>query len=241
MLLLIDAGNTRCKWALLENGRWLQQGAASHDEWAALRATLQALPRPAQMRVANVAGETVAQRLRELGAALGCAVGFVATQAVQCGVRNLYSQPAQLGVDRWLALLAAWQREQRACLVVNCGTATTVDALSDEGEFLGGLILPGLDLMRQSLVQGTAQLGSQAGELQDFPRNTADAIHSGAMRATIGAIQLQHARLPARGPVRCLLSGGAAGEIEAHLGLPCERVENLVLLGLHLTGQETEA
>ncbi|HEU0187432.1 MAG TPA: type III pantothenate kinase [Gallionellaceae bacterium] len=241
MILLIDAGNSRCKWALLESGRWLQQGAASHDEWEALRATLQALPRPARMLVANVAGEAVAQRLRELAAAWACPVRFAATRAAQCGVRNLYAQPAQLGVDRWLALLAAWQRERRACLVVNCGTATTVDALSDDGEFLGGLILPGLALMRQSLAQGTAQLGLQAGELQDFPRNTADAIHSGAMRATIGAIQQQHARLLARGPVRCLLSGGAAGEIEAHLGLPCERVDNLVLHGLHLTEQETEA
>lgn len=241
MILLIDAGNTRCKWVLLENGVWLRQGAARHDEWNSLLATLQSLPRPARMRVSNVAGETVAQRLRELGAAWACPVEFVTAQASQCGVRNLYAQPAQLGVDRWLALLAAWRREQRACLVVGCGTATTVDALSDEGEFLGGLILPGLELMKQSLAQGTAQLGLQAGELQDFPRNTADAIHSGAMRATIGAIQQQHARLRARGPVRCVLSGGAAGQIEAHLGLPCERVDDLVLHGLHLTGQETEA
>ncbi|HEY6095895.1 MAG TPA: type III pantothenate kinase [Gallionellaceae bacterium] len=241
MILLIDAGNTRCKWALLEKGQWLRQGAASHEAWPALRAELLAGPRPAQMRVANVAGEAVAQRLRELANAWGCAVEFVATQAAQCGVRNLYAQPSQLGVDRWLAVLAAWQREQRACLVVNCGTATTVDALSDDGEFLGGLILPGLELMRQSLAQGTAQLGLQAGELQDFPRNTADAIRSGAMRATIGAIQQQHARLRGRAPVRCVLSGGAAEQIEPHLGLPCERVDNLVLRGLHLTVQETEA
>jgi type III pantothenate kinase len=240
-MLLIDAGNSRCKWARVEGGQWLQQGAASYADWPALRTTLLALPRPARMLVANVAGEAVAARLRELAAELGCTLQFARSQHEQCGVRNLYQQPEQLGVDRWLALLAAWQHEGRACLVVTCGTATTVDALSDAGEFLGGLILPGLALMRQSLAQGTAQLGLQEGIPQDFPRNTADAIHSGAMRATIGAILQQHARLAGRQPVRCLLSGGDAGAIAPLLGVPCEQVDNLVLLGLHLTEQEKEA
>lgn len=240
-MLLLDAGNSRCKWALVENGVWLQQGVANNADWLGLRATLVALPQPQLVRISNVAGDEMAQRLRELCAGWNCTVQFVQAQAEQCGVRNLYRQPAQLGSDRWLALVAAWHRVRGACLVVNFGTATTVDALSGSGEFLGGLIMPGVALMRASLVANTAQLGLSTGELHEFPRNTADAIFSGAMRATIGAIQHQHALLAARQETRCVISGGASAGIQPYLGLPCERVDNLVLHGLHITGQETEA
>lgn len=237
-MLLIDAGNSRCKWALLENGAWLQQGVADNADWAGLRNTLAALPAPRLVRISNVAGAAMAQRLHELCAGWHCTVQFAQAQSEQCGVRNLYRQPAQLGSDRWLALVAAWHRTHSACLVVNFGTATTVDALSGEGEFLGGLILPGIELMRASLAGKTAQLGQAAGELRDFPCNTADAIYSGVMRATIGAVQHQYALLSARQEARCVISGGAAAALQAQLGLPCERVDNLVLHGLQITGQE---
>jgi type III pantothenate kinase len=158
--------------------------------------------------------------------------------AGQCGVRNGYQQPEQLGSDRWAALIAAWQYVQGACLVVNCGTATTVDALSAKGEFLGGLILPGVSLMQRSLATNTAQLIEESGSLQDFPRNTADAIHSGMLRATVGAIRHQFDLLRAReGTVRCLIDGGSAGVVRAHLGLPSEQLDNLVLRGLQIIGE----
>ena len=118
------------------------------------------------------------------------------------------------------------------------------DALSGSGEFLGGLILPGMESMRQSLMQDTAQLrgkvqaGMHAGELCAFPRNTADAIYSGALRATIGAIQQQYGLLAAQQEIRCIVSGGAAAVLLPHLGSGCERVDNLVLHGLQITGQE---
>jgi type III pantothenate kinase len=122
--------------------------------------------------------------------------------------------------------------------VVNCGTATTVDALSATGEFVGGLILPGMELMRRSLLHNTAQLGLAQGELRDFPRNTADAIASGVMRASIGAIQHQYALLAAHNGARCVVSGGAASALLPHLGLAAEQVDNLVLQGMQIIGQE---
>lgn len=240
-MLLLDVGNSRCKWALLENGVWARVGAADNVDWPALRATLTALPPPKVLRVSNVAGEGMAQHLRELGALWSCPVQFATAQAQQCGVRNSYEQTAQLGSDRWLALVAAWHKVGNACLVVSCGTATTVDALSAQGEFLGGLILPGMDMMRRSLTSNTAQLGMDAGALREFPRNTADAIYSGVMRATIGAIQQQYKLLARQQQVSCLISGGAAAAIYPHLGIPCEQVDNLVLHGLYITAQETEA
>jgi type III pantothenate kinase len=126
---------------------------------------------------------------------------------------------------------------QRACLVVNCGTATTIDALSDKGEFLGGLILPGVTLMQQSLLQRTANLGETKGLPQNFPRNTADAIQSGVLRATLGAVDHQYDLLKSEAAVVCILSGGAADQIRPYLKMPVQQVEHLVLEGLQVIGE----
>lgn len=240
-MLLLDVGNSRCKWALVQDGAWVRQGAAGNTEWVALHQALSALPPPGRILISNVAGEAMVQRLRTVCGEWGRLLEFVTASAAQCGVRNGYQQPERLGSDRWAALIAAWRHVRGACLVVNCGTATTVDALSPQGEFLGGLILPGVSLMQHSLAANTAQLAAEEGTLQDFPRNTADAIHSGMMRATVGAIRHQFGLLQERaGTVRCLIGGGAAGVIQAHLDLPSEQVDNLVLRGLQIIG-ETKA
>lgn len=239
-VLLIDTGNTRIKWALAEGGVWAQQGAAGNTEWIAVQHAFAGLPPPRKILVSNVAGDAAEQCIRTACAAWRCPVEFITARAEQCGVRNSYEQPAQLGSDRWAALIAAWHQEHAACLVVNCGTATTVDALSAHGEFMGGLILPGMDMMRRSLAEGTAQLAAAKGSWRKFPRNTADAMLSGAIQATVGAIRQQYGLLGAPG-ARCLLGGGAKDGVQAHLGLPLVCVDDLVLLGLRIVAQETEA
>jgi type III pantothenate kinase len=240
-VLLLDMGNSRCKWAQVKNGTWAHQGVVGNTEWLALQHALAALTPPTRILVSNVAGEAMAQRLRAVCAGWEVPLEFVTARTEQCGVRNGYELPERLGSDRWAALIAAWNQMQGACLVVNCGTATTVDALSDQGEFPGGLILPGAGLMQRSLATNTAQLLAEQGVLRDFPRNTADAIHSGMLRATLGAIRYQFDLLVSRyGTVRCLLSGGAAGVIQPHLDVPSERMDNLVLMGLQIIG-ETKA
>ncbi len=235
--LLIDAGNSRTKWALLERGRWVQQGVSDHP---GLRAALDKLPAPTRVVASNVAGAAVAESLTEVCARWQIVPEFIRAEAQQCGVSNGYESPEKLGSDRWAALIAAWHIERRACLVVNCGTATTVDALSADGEFLGGLILPGITLMQRSLLTGTAQLRDIDGAVSDFPRTTADAIVSGAIIATVGAILHQYALL-AMPDAPCLLSGGAADSIALHLEeLPLAQLENLVLHGLQLIAEESE-
>lgn len=239
-MLLFDAGNSRCKWAWIENGKWLRQGVLDNGDdtaWRVLRESFSGLETPQSVLVSNVAGAALEQRLRELCSIWPCNVQFILAQVAQCGVRNTYQQAAQLGSDRWTALIAAWQRVHGACLVVNCGTATTVDALSDTGEFLGGLILPGMELMLSGLLHHTAQLGPARGDVCDFPRNTADAIASGVMRATTGAIQQQYALLKEYKAAYCIVSGGAAGSLLPHLGLAAELVENLVLEGMQIVAQ----
>jgi type III pantothenate kinase len=234
-MLLIDAGNSRIKWAVAEAAAWLRQGALELADAAWLRQQFAALPVPDRILVSNVAGDAAAQQIRAACAGWDRPVEFIAAHAEQCGVRNAYEQPAQLGSDRWAALIAAWQLTHAACLVVHCGTATTVDALSDGGEFCGGLILPGVALMRQSLAAATRGLAAADGEWREFPRNTADAMASGAIQATCGAIRRQYELLGVPG-APCLLGGGAADSIGPHLDLPLERMDNLVLRGLQIIG-----
>lgn len=233
-MLLIDAGNSRIKWAFARDSAWPQRGVVELADTDSLARQFAALPAPARILVSNVAGDAVAQQIRAACAAWQRPLEFVAAQAEQCGVRNCYAQPAQLGSDRWAALIAAWHQMHAACLVVHCGTATTVDALSADGEFRGGLILPGIELMQQSLAAAASELDTMSGEWRAFPCNTADAMASGAIQATCGAIRAQYELLGRSG--RCLLAGGAADSIASYLGLPHERVDNLVLHGLQIIG-----
>lgn len=237
-MLLLDAGNTRLKWALTGNSAWLAHGNMPIAQVSELHEALASLPTPERVLVSNVAGEHTARTIEAACASWDCAVEFVTAESALCGVKNGYMRPSQLGSDRWAALLAAWDRLHSACLVVNCGTATTIDALSEEGVFLGGLILPGLTMMEQNLAAGTAGLAAAPGRMQHFPLNTADAIHSGAIQATVGAIRLQHAQLN-QNDAPCVLDGGAADLIHAELGLYVIREDDLVLKGLHLIGLNT--
>ena len=246
MKLLIDAGNTRIKWALVND--MTQRARADKDEW--LRSGVlpvgqaDALPQQfagvgdiQQIWASNVAGEMIAQRIRNIKAGH---VNFIAAREKQCGVRNSYSNPGQLGSDRWAALIAAWHLVRGKCLVVNCGTAITLDTLSGQGEFLGGLILPGVELMQRSLVAATDQLRSEQGKYAAFPLNTADALFSGAIQACCGAIERQYRLLDdASAPV--VLSGGTAGVLQKDINLPLNVVDNLVLQGLLLISQEAGA
>jgi type III pantothenate kinase len=110
----------------------------------------------------------------------------------------------------------------------------TVDALSAAGVFLGGVIVPGIRLMRQALQQGTARVEDTGGDWQAFPRTTADAVYSGIVAALCGAIAQQHARLAEAAGMapRCLVTGGDAEQVLSHLKVPAEHVPALVLEGI---------
>lgn len=257
MRLFIDAGNTRIKWAIAATaaaaapnaasnaapGQWLDSGAVAHAQLEELApAWRAAVPETTidQVWLSNVAGETVAARLQQL---LACALPHLLPDAT-CwfaspgqlgGLRNGYRNPAQLGSDRFAAALGARALAPGVPLIVaNCGTATTIDAVSAEGVFLGGMILPGLAMMRQALARGTAclpQVGQASSVRPGFADNTDDAIRSGCLSAQAGAIERAHA---AHGAVQCMLSGGAAPAIAPALGVPYRLVDNLVLIGLQV-------
>ncbi|TFW24857.1 type III pantothenate kinase [Duganella callida] len=247
MILLIDAGNTRVKWALAEVegqlGAWRASGAVTHADlpqlemmWGEATAD-QGVDR---ILIANVAGnalrvhlEYVLQRtfpalLPHLG------IEWFASVPRLAGITNGYRNPAQLGCDRFAAAIGGHTLAPGLpIIVVNCGTATTIDAVTADGRFLGGMILPGLGLMASSLARNTAQLPqiAQDGKLPDgFADNTDDAILSGILAAQSGAIE--HA-CAAHQAAECIISGGAAPYIAPMLKVPYRIVENIVLTGLH--------
>jgi len=236
VLLAFDAGNTRIKWGVHDGHAWSALGAldtaGSAGLYEAVRAVL-----PVDAAIAcNVAGEAVRADLERACSRAGIPLTLIASQPAQLGVVNGYREASQLGADRWAALVAAHRAGGGHKLVVNAGTALTIDALTADGRFLGGLIVPGPSLMRASLNRGTAGLRLTEGAFAEFPRSTPDAITSGALQACFGAIDRVAAAMASNGsaPERVVLSGGAAREIAAGLRLGYDLRENLVLDGLAL-------
>lgn len=244
MLLLIDAGNTRVKWALARDdaapGHWDDAGMVEHAQLQDLAAIFIAAA-PARAVVSNVAGPALHALLERLlrQAGIGAStIEWFASVPQRAGVRNGYRNPGQLGCDRFASAIGARALyPERALLVATCGTATTIDAVQD-GVFIGGMILPGLGLMAQSLARNTAQLPQIAQGLDvadPFADHTDAAIASGCLGAQAGAIERAAAALARRaGPVQCLLSGGAAALIAPQLALEHVKIDNLVLIGLHV-------
>lgn len=238
MILLIDIGNTRIKWGLFENGQWLSEGALLHRDARELGTVVQAHAGISTALGVNVAGTAIADAIDHMLDKQGLRLHWLHTSERCCGVINLYDTPQQLGVDRWTALIGARSIHDGNCLVVTAGTATTIDRLDSAGRFLGGAILPGIDLMRRSLSGNTAQLPFAEGRYTTTPRNTADAIVSGCLSAQIGAVHLLFRSIADRPDALCLLSGGGAPMLEGSLDIPLRRVDNLVLRGLALIASE---
>lgn len=229
--LLLDAGNTRLKWAVVEDGHWHASGHGDYADWSALAAQLKG---GTDCFIASVTSAVHERQIAAMLEAAGVSSTWLSAEPDFGEVKNAYLNPGQLGVDRWMALIAARQRTREAALVVSVGTAMTVDALSASGTFLGGVIVPGVRLMRHALQQGTARIDDAPGEWLAFPRTTADAVRSGIVAALCGTIAQQHARLAeTEGTTpRCLLTGGDAEAVLSHLKVPAEHVPVLVLEGI---------
>jgi type III pantothenate kinase len=229
MKLLLDMGNSRLKWGLADGGRWLAQGAFDHAEPWDFDSVL-----PAQLDGAagvSVAGDAAMDRLAAALAPWSLQVEWLRPTRQACGVTCLYDT-TQLGADRWAALLGAWHVHGAAALVVTAGTATTVDVLRADGSFPGGLILPGVDLMKRALAGNTAQLPLADGVRVDLPTRTVDAIHMGCLQAQAGAVERMYRHIAGQTQACCLLNGGAAPLIAPLLEVPCRLVDNLVLEGV---------
>jgi type III pantothenate kinase len=175
--------------------------------------------------VASVAGRVAKDAIEKWSKEqFSLAPVFVSSQQKTGSVINAYDNPEQLGVDRWMALLAAHnfiQKEKTsAALVVDAGTAMTVDAILNDGSHLGGNIIAGLELQQENLLKGTNGIQDSHGEESIWGANTASAVANGAFFALIGAVQVAYQELlkecPVGSDVTVLLSGGDAETLEQY-------------------------
>ncbi len=245
--LLIDAGNTRLKWAMWDGTALAAHGgvlhAGSDHDNRVVDAAADAMAAAKHLDgivVGNVAGEAVAAALDDAAfAAHGLSCRYVVVAPSAHGVHIAYAHPERLGVDRWLAMLAAHVMVQGPALVVDAGTALTVDALAGDGRHLGGLIAPGVDLMRGSLLKRTARIGDGGVAPPDtapelFAADTGDAVTAGAVHGNAALVDRAASALAQRVGVspRVLLTGGAAAIVAPAIETPTEAVADLVLRGL---------
>lgn len=237
MDILVDIGNSRLKWGVCDENR-LEIGTPLNyhgsDFEALLFSLWRALPKePQRMAISCVGSKVVLNRIRNMALSLWPSLSVVRVQSEPAGhgVLNGYENPEKLGVDRWLCLVAARRLWPSSVCIVDCGTAITVDLLDANGCHQGGLICPGLTLMKQALSRGTADLdfSEQSGALR-IARNTEEAIFSGTLYAAIGLIKA--VLIEQEQGIKLILTGGDADLIARHIDYQACVVSDLVLKGL---------
>ena len=240
MDLLIDIGNTNLKWAQCQAGVVGEMQTVRHHGGLPIdvHAAWEYLDTPRRVLVGSVGGEAVANALkRTCRSRWRIDPRFARTELFAYGVTVAYDRPDRLGVDRWLAMLAAHSCCAGPVLVVDAGTAVTFDMLRSDGHHIGGLILPGVDMMRSILLSGTKipnkELEETAGP---WAVDTATAIAAGSIQAPAALVERLHDRLAAEvgGDPSIILTGGDAERLLPAIGRPAAHRPDLVLQGLAL-------
>lgn len=238
--LLLDGGNSQLKWAWVENGIFTAVSRAPYRDLSRLGAEW-AERADDRVRIVGcaVCGESKKTQVQEQ---LASTIEWLPSSAQALGIRNHYRHPEEHGSDRWFNALGSRRFSRNACVVVSCGTAVTVDALTDDGHYLGGTIMPGFHLMKESLAVKTANLNRPVGKVYPFPTTTGNAVASGMMDAVCGSVMMMHGRLKekigAGKPVDVIITGGGAAKVaeampSAFLEANTVRVvDNLVIYGL---------
>ncbi|ROR34976.1 type III pantothenate kinase [Inmirania thermothiophila] len=238
MILLVDIGNTHLRWGVWREGALHPGGAVARGGGEGrLREAWAGLAPPARVAVSNVGGEAAAAQVRAASLALwGLEPRLLRPTAACAGVVNAYPRPDRLGADRWAALLAARARAPQGAVVVDCGSAITVDGLDAAGRHLGGVILPGLGRMYRILAH---EIGLDALPLAEAGTeipvtDTAPAVANGALCAALGGLLRAAAAVEARlGPAPArLITGGDAVLLAPHLGPGWTLAPHLVLEGV---------
>ncbi len=236
-ILEVDIGNTGLKWRLLSDGNVVQRGRsetlAADEAWLGEIACWSSLN---SVWVACVAGEPRIERLRASIARVAPQLEFrvARVQASWAGLRFAYAQIERLGVDRALAMVAAWHRVQGGVMVVDAGSAITIDLVQQGGEHLGGYILPGLPLLRTVLARGTAQLPAVSDVAEEaLPGASTQACIEAGLGLLLAGLAQQLERIAAQHGIACLVFAGGDGErLMRRVGLQAEYCPDLVFEGL---------
>ncbi|THB75156.1 MAG: type III pantothenate kinase [Gammaproteobacteria bacterium] len=241
--LLIDIGNTRIKWAYLQDSescKLTEHGCVQHNKQLGSE-VLKQIEAPAKLSaiyVSAVTDDLNSQRIkRQLQDLHDVPVQMIKTQIDSCGVINCYEQPELLGVDRWIAMIGAYSQAQsgHGVVVVDVGTAVTIDVVGSDGKHLGGTIAPGLALMRNSLSQNAQRLMLvEDADINAVADNTQDAIASGTMWSIVGNILQTEQRLglDQNSNIDYFITGGDAQQLLQYLPSRYQLVNDLILQGL---------
>lgn len=242
MKLLVDAGNSRLKWGLLDRGR-LRGGQPvpfADDSELALGHAFDHLPAPESVTVCSVRGaefeEIAAAWMR---ARWSLTPHFVRSRAQGYGVRNDYGEPRTLGADRWVAAVALRAAGELPACVVDCGTAVTVDTVDAAARFRGGVIFPGLAASTDTLLSRTRAIAPAWRAVRDqgpdvLARSTATAVAAGTLLCVTGGIDRALEAVAARLGVRpaAVITGGDAATLLPWLASAPRHEPDLLLQGL---------
>ena len=221
MILTIDIGNTRVKWVLYKGALELADGVFCYtlDTFSADIAGAKVPFKGAEVLVSNVSGGGVERLLREILDASECEKYlYVKTKQKQCGVVNSYADFSQLGIDRWLAMIAGFNHKDRmpgeAVCVIDCGTAVTLDVVDSRGFHLGGVITPGLAIMQSMLMRETSNIDSfnisKGVSSMRLEKATDVAISQGCAQLLVGGLDAMISRYSGEQGknMLCLITGG---------------------------------
>ena len=244
MNLLIDSGNSYIKWSMSTDESFRIEGSCLTKETASLYRLWKNYDVPERVLVANVAGRSFSSDIKKVVKELwSLEAEFLVSSSNCCGLSNSYHKPEQLGVDRWVAMLAAYQTTLGSVVVIDCGTAVTIDLVSEQGVFIGGVIMPGLNTAYKSLQADTHaidEVSSTTSAVSAVAQSTEKGVISGVLLGLAGGIERvvseQHSlsdKIPA-----VFLTGGDAEKLMPHLKITVDYQDDLVLQGLRIIAEK---
>lgn len=239
--LQLDVGNSSAKWRLVRDGEIVARGVYRRDDAVSRTALLDCSQGPSAIWISSVADDEKDRALRQLLLERwGVEPWFARSEAEQAGLHNSYAEPRRMGVDRWLAMLAARARYpgQRLC-VVDAGSALTIDLVTPGGVHEGGYIIPGPALMERALLLDTGRVRfSEPAEYTVTPgTSTAEAVRHGVALSQLGAVSLALRPENGKSPPYVVFTGGGGEWLWHQLECRGECVPDLVLEGLALAAQ----
>jgi len=236
VILDIDAGNSFVKWRVVDNSEVIAAGSEATEQVSKQGLDLTRIESLNQARISSVVNRALAEKLREqVQQQFNVEMQIARVSSIVSGVSCGYTAPETLGIDRWLAIVAAYQRYLGPVLVVDAGSAITIDLIGPQGVHLGGYISPGLRLMREALWQGTAKVQVDRVESLNMlvPGTcTQDAVNRGCLLAVVATIE----KLASQYPASIVITGGDATVVAEALSLTSDHVPDLVLDGLAVNG-----
>ncbi len=245
MMLLFDLGNSRAKWATWSADRYAQTGSVDPccPGWELqLQQQLHGIATPERILVASVGDSRILAAVLDMTSSRwGQEPIQLQPQALQCGVRSAYAEPAQMGVDRWLAMLAAWNRFQCPVCVFDIGTAVTADVVAADGRHLGGLIAPGIALSQSMLQTNTAGIRQVNPEADvTLGQSTGACVANGCLLGVVGTLRMALELMEREcGPGgAAVATGGDALRVLPFLPDSCAHIPNLVFDGMLLAARD---